>query len=145
MRWDWQAVAWAAAALLLFAGEALAPGAFLLWLGFAATAVFVLVLLFDLPLLAQAVAFLGLGVVSIQVYRTRFRGRERPSDQPALNRRTDALVGQVATLLLPIVDGRGKVQIADAFWDVTGPEAPAGTRVRVVGSDGMTLKVEPIG
>ena len=92
MRWDWQAVAWAAIALLLFAAETLAPGAFMLWLGFAAAAVFVLVLLFDLPLLAQAVAFVVLSFASIQIYRTRFRGRERVSDRPTLNRRTDALV-----------------------------------------------------
>ena len=39
MRWD--VFAWGAAALLLFAAEALAPGAFMLWLGFAAVVVFV--------------------------------------------------------------------------------------------------------
>ena len=143
MQWDWQAVAWAAIALLLFAAETLAPGAFMLWLGFAAAAVFVLVLLFDLPLLAQAVAFVVLSFASIQIYRTRFRGRERVSDRPTLNRRTDALVGRVVPLEQAIVSGRGRVQSADAYWDVTGPELPVGTAVRVVGSDGMTLKVEP--
>ena len=143
MRWDWTAVAWAAIALLLFAAEALAPGAFMLWLGFAAAVVFVLVLLFDLPLLSQAVAFVVLGFVSIQIYRTRFRGRQRPSDQPTLNRRIDTLVGRVVPLERPIVAGRGRVQIADAFWDVAGPELPAGTPVRIIGNDGMTLRVEP--
>ena len=137
-RWHGPAIA-----LLLFAAETLAPGAFMLWLGFAAAAVFVLVLLFDLPLLAQAVAFVVLSFASIQIYRTRFRGRERVSDRPTLNRRTDALVGRVVPLEQAIVSGRGRVQIADAYWDVTGPELPVGTAVRVVGSDGMTLKVEP--
>ena len=108
-----------------------------------AAAGFVLVLLFDLPLLAQAVAFVVLSFASIQIYRTRFRGRERVSDRPTLNRRTDALVGRVVPLEQAIVSGRGRVQIADAYWDVTGPELPVGTAVRVVGSDGMTLKVEP--
>ena len=41
MRWD--VFGWAAMAMLLFAVEALAPGAFMLWLGFAAVAVFVAV------------------------------------------------------------------------------------------------------
>jgi len=41
-----------------------------------------------------------------------------------------------------IVDGRGRVQIADAFWEVAGPELPAGVQVRVTGADGMTLTVE---
>jgi membrane protein implicated in regulation of membrane protease activity len=35
------------------------------------------------------------------------------------------------------------VQIADALWDVEGPELPAGAAVRIVGADGMTLRVEP--
>lgn len=142
MRWD--VFAWAAIALLLFAAETLAPGAFMLWLGFAAVAVFLGVLLVPgIPLLAQAAAFIVLGFVSIQVYRTWFRGRERQSDQPALNRRAAALVGRVVPLERAIVQGRGRVQIADAYWDVGGPELPAGTPVRIVGADGMTLQVEP--
>ena len=142
MRWD--VFAWAALALLLFAAEALAPGAFMLWLGLAAAAVFLGVLLVPgIPMLAQAAAFVVLGFVSVQVYRTWFRGRGRPSDQPALNRRSAALVGRVLPLERAIVDGRGRVQIADAYWEVTGPELPAGTHVRIVGGDAMTLQVEP--
>ena len=142
MRWDWQVVAWAAAALLLFALETMAPGAFMLWLGFAAAAVFAVVLLFDIPVLAQVALFVLLSFVSIQVYRRWFRTREKPSDQPALNRRTAALVGRVVPLERAIVDGRGRVQIADAFWDVAGPQLPAGAHVRVTGADGMVLQVE---
>ena len=142
MRWD--VFAWAAFALVLIAAEALAPGAFMLWLGFAAAAVFLIVLLspLEIPLLVQVGAFVVLSFVSIQVYRKWFRSRERQSDQPALNRRTAALVGRVVTLERAIVDGRGRVQIADAFWEVVGPELPAGTQVRVTGADGMTLQVE---
>ena len=66
MRWD--VFAWAAFALLLFAAEAMAPGAFMLWLGFAAAAVLLGVLLVpDIPLLVQAAAFVALSFVSIQV------------------------------------------------------------------------------
>jgi len=141
MRWD--VFAWAAIALLLFAAEAMAPGAFMLWLGLAAAVVFVIVLLFSgIPVLAQAAIFVVLSFVSIQVYRRWFRKREKPSDQPALNRRTAALVGRVVPLERAIVEGRGRVQIADAFWEVAGPELPAGTQVRVTGADGMTLQVE---
>ena len=142
MRWD--VFAWAAFALLLFAAETLAPGAFMLWLGFAAAAVFLAVLLLpiEVPLLAQVAAFVVLSFVSIQVYRKWFRSRERQSDQPALNRRTAALVGQFVSLERAIVDGRGRVQIADAYWEVSGPDLPAGTRVRIVGGDAMTLLVE---
>ncbi|HET7125797.1 MAG TPA: NfeD family protein [Lysobacter sp.] len=141
MRWD--VFAWAAVALLLFAAEAMAPGAFMLWLGLAAAVVFVVVLLFSgIPVLAQVALFVVLSFVSIQVYLRWFRNREKPSDQPTLNRRAAALVGRVVPLERGIVDGRGRVQIADAFWEVAGPELPAGTNVRVTGADGMTLTVE---
>ena len=141
MRWD--VATWAAVALLLMAAETLAPGAFMLWMGFAAAAVFLGVLLVPgIPVLAQVAAFVVLSFVSIQVYRRWFRKREKPSDQPALNRRTDALLGRVVPLERAIVDGHGRVQIADAFWEVVGPELPAGTQVRVTGADGMTLQVE---
>jgi membrane protein implicated in regulation of membrane protease activity len=140
MRWD--VFAWAAVALVLFALEALAPGAFMLWLGFAATALFLGVLLVPgIPLLAQAAAFVVLSFVSIQVYRTWFRRREPASDQPMLNRRAAQLVGRVVPLEHGIVNGRGRVQIADAFWDVSGPDLPTGAAVRIVAAHGMTLEV----
>ena len=141
MRWD--VFAWAAVALLLFAAEAMAPGAFMLWLGLAAVAMFIGVLLVPgIPVLAQVAAFIVLSFVSIQVYRRWFRKREKPSDQPALNRRADALLGRVVPLERAIVDGHGRVQIADAYWEVTGPDLPAGAPVRVTGAEGMTLQVE---
>jgi membrane protein implicated in regulation of membrane protease activity len=141
MRWD--VVSWAAVALLLFAAEAMAPGAFMLWMGFAATVVFVGVLLIDdVPVLAQVAAFIMLSFVSIQIYRRWFRNNEPQSDRPHLNQRANTLVGHVAKLDQAIVNGRGRVQIADAFWVVEGADLPAGTPVRVVAVDGMTLKVQ---
>ena len=143
MRWDWQVVMWAAAALTLLALETMVPGAFMLWFGIAAAAVFLVVLVFDLPLLAQVALFLALSVVSIQVYRRSFRKTTAQTDQPTLNRRAEALVGRVVPLERAIVAGQGRVQIADAFWDVTGPDLPTGTSVRVIACRGMTLHVEP--
>lgn len=143
MRWD--VGIWAGAALLLFAAEALVPGAFMLWLGIAAAVLFLIVLLVPaVPMLAQIALFVVLSFVAILVYRRWFRGGERTSDRPTLNRRADALVGQVAFLEQAIAEGQGRVQIADAFWNVSGPELPAGTQVRVIGADGMVLRVEPI-
>ena len=146
MQWDWQVVTWAAVALLLFAAEALVPGAFMLWLGLAATAVFLIALAVpELSPLVQVALFVVLSFISIQVYRRWFRGRERESDQPMLNRRADQLIGRVVPLDRAIVNGVGRVQIADAYWDVAGPDLLTGTAVRVVAVDGMTLKVESAG
>lgn len=141
----WEVYAWAILALVLIAAETVAPGAFLMWLGFAAGTMFVLVLVFpDMPLLAQAVLFTVLAFGFVWAYRHWFRDRDRRSDQPALNRRTSALVGRVVKLESAIVRGRGRVQIADAYWEVTGPDLPAGEEVRIVGADGMTLQVEAL-
>lgn len=141
MRWD--VGVWGALALLLFAAEALAPGAFMLWMGFAATVVFVAVWLApDMPVLLQAVVFVVLSFVSIQVYRKWFRKRARQSDRPLLNRRAEQLIGRVVMLDQPIQGGLGRAKIDDAFWVVSGPELPAGSPVRVVAVDGMTLKVQ---
>ena len=137
---------WAAVALLLFAAEVLAPGAAMLWLAFAATAVFLIVFAVSgLSMLLQAVLFAVLAIVSILVWRRWFRAHQRESDNPALNRRTAALIGRVVDLREPIVGGRGRVQIADAFWDVVGPDLPVGARVRIVSAEGMTLRVDADG
>lgn len=136
---------WAAITLLLIAGEVLAPGAFMLWLAFAAAAMFVITWLFpDLPFLAQAVLFTVLGFSSILVYRKWHRNREPVSDQPALNRRTQQLIGRIVPLERAIERGTGRVQIADAYWTVAGPDLPAGASVRIIDADGLTLIVEPV-
>ncbi|HWU70557.1 MAG TPA: NfeD family protein [Pseudoxanthomonas sp.] len=134
---------WGALALVLFAAEAMAPGAFMLWFGFAAAAMALVVLaLPGLGWLVQAVLFSLFSLVSVGVYLKWFRGQGRGSDRPLLNQRANSLVGQVVKLEQGIERGRGRVQIADAFWTVEGPDLPAGTAVRIVATDGMTLKVQ---
>ncbi|MBB3833419.1 hypothetical protein FHR55_001629 [Xanthomonas arboricola] len=144
MRWD--VVVWAVLALLLIAAETLVPGAFLLWMGIAAAAVCLLVLAMPgMSLLVQIVAFVLLSFVSVQVYRSWFRGKGRQSDRPLLNRRAEQLIGRRVLLDQPIHDGRGRAKVDDAFWVVSGPELPTGAPVRIVGVDGMTLLVEAAG
>ncbi|WP_225763114.1 NfeD family protein [Stenotrophomonas sp. Marseille-Q4652] len=143
MRWD--VSIWAALALVLMAAEALAPGAFMLWMGFAAAVMFALVLLVPgMSLLVQVALFVVLSFVSIQVYLRWFRNRGRQSDRPLLNRRAQQLVGRVVELDRAIVDGSGRARVDDSLWAVVGPDLPVGSRVRVVAVDGMTLKVQPV-
>ncbi len=134
---------WWAVALLLIVGEILAPGVFMLWLGIAAAAMGVILLLTGagMSYLWQAVIFGVLAFVSVGVYWRFLRGKGRVSDQPLLNKRGLQLIGLTVPLLEPIVDGLGKVQIGDARWTVRGTDAPVGTRVVVESVDGMTLNV----
>jgi len=59
---------------------------------------------------------------------------------PFLNRRADALVGRVFTLEKPIIDGQAG---ADRRYDLARrrPDAPAGSRVKIVQADGASLTV----
>lgn len=136
-------VAWLGLGLILIAAEVVAPGAFLLWMGIAAVVVALLVFVLPgLSLLAQVVLFVVLSVAAVLAYRKWFRKREEPSDRPLLNQRGLQMIGRTADLDQAIADGRGRIKLDDALWVVEGPDLPAGTRVRVVAIDGMTLKVQ---
>ena len=138
-------IVWGGLALLLIAAETLAPGVFMLWLGLAAAVVFTLLLVVPgIPPIWQAIAFVLLAFVSIMVYVKFFRDKERPSDQPLLNRRGEQLVGQVFILDQAIVDGRGRMKIGDAFWTAEGEDLPQGARVRVVSANNMSLQVRAV-
>ncbi|UXN74809.1 NfeD family protein [Devosia sp. A8/3-2] len=69
---------------------------------------------------------------------------ETANDSPYLNRRADRYIGREAVLEQPIIGGFGRIVLGDSVWRVAGPDLPAGARVRIVGSDGAVLKVEPI-
>ena len=136
--------AWLVFALALMAGEMAIPEMFLLWLGFAAMAVFGVMLgVPGLPLVWQGVAFGAFSALSIYGYVKFIRNRPIASDQPLLNRRGEQLVGQVFPLDVAIVDGRGRLKIGDAFWVAEGPDLPQGTRVRVLAVRSMSLQVGP--
>src|SRR4249919_3290045 len=140
-----EAIIWGCLAVGLVALEVMAPGVFMLWLGVAAGVVLALVLAFPgkISMLWQALAFAGVSVVLIPLYRHFLGKHDAPSDSPLLNKRSGQLVGQVFALEAAIVSGHGRIKVGDALWTVTGPELPAGTRVRVTGADAMTLEVVP--
>lgn len=134
---------WWAIALALFAAEAMLPGTFMLWLGFAAVATGLVDLVIALSPTVQWMIFGLLSLISVGFgWRWRSTHRDSPSDQPLLNQRAAQLVGRVFPLESAIVDGRGRVKIGDALWTVEGPDLGAGTRVRVVAVNAMVLRVD---
>ena len=120
---------WLVVALLLMASEMAIPEMFLLWLGFAALAVFALLLgVPDLPIVWQGVAFGVFSALSIVVYLKFFRHRNTPSDRPLLNRRGEQLIGQIHPLDVAIVDGRYAIPIPKGSY-VVGVEPVDGNPV----------------
>lgn len=136
--WNWIIVGG-----ILLAIEVMAPGTYMLWLGLAAIATGVIGFILPLSWQVLVVVFAVLAVVSVLIGRKLQPRAEPDSDRPFLNRRADAFVGRIFTLDEPIVSGTGRVRVDDTTWRVTGPDCPAGTKVRVERADGATLIVAP--
>ena len=133
---------WLILGITLMLLELAAPGVFLFWLGLSAFVVGLASFAFNPSWQAQLIMFAVFTVAAVPLWR-RFALKSSGASEsnPFLNRRTDALVGREFTLEKPIVDGSGTVRIDDTIWRVAGPDAPAGSRVRVVKADGASLTV----
>lgn len=132
---------WLIAALVLMGLELLAPGVFLFWLGLAALIVGVVSLVIAWSWQVQLVTFAVLAIAAVPLWRRFAQRVPVPSDHAFLNRRADALIGRVFTLDKPIVDGHGTVRVGDTVWRIDGPDTAAGSRVKVIGTDGAKLTV----
>ncbi|WP_434701334.1 NfeD family protein [Pseudomonas sp. D1-36] len=136
--WDWLALG-----VILLILEVFGAGGYLLWIGMAAAAVGVLT--FVLPQLVWEIQLLLFGLFAIATalyWWRRQRSAIRQSDQPHLNLRGQELIGKVFQVHEAIVDGRGKIRVADGVWLAKGPDLSIGTRVRVVAQEGTVLTVE---
>jgi inner membrane protein len=131
---------WLIFGFILMALELVAPGVFLFWLGLASLLVGLLSFVINLSWQAQLLMFAVFAAAAVPLWRHLARAAPSESN-PFLNKRTDALVGRVFTLEKPIIDGFGTVRIDDTIWRVAGPDAPAGSRVKVVRADGASLTV----
>lgn len=137
--WDWLALG-----TVLLILEVFGAGGYLLWIGMAAAAVGVLT--FVAPDITWELQILLFGLLSIATalyWWRRQRSAVRMSDQPNLNLRGQELIGKTFVVHETIVDGRGKIKVADGVWMARGPDAAAGCRVRVIGQQGAILLVEP--
>ncbi len=138
--WFW----WIAAGVLLFLEMAM-PGFFMLWLAFAAALTAVADLLFNFGWMGEIVTFALLSLASVlSSWRFVMNQRNLKSDSPHLNQRQNAFVGKTYVLVQPIINGSGKIKVEDALWDVDGPDAALGTRVRVTAVAGLRLVVEKV-
>ncbi len=150
--WHW----WAFAAVLLVF-EMMLPGVVFMFLAIGALASGLF--LFAVPDLAlewQLLTFAVIAVVSAVGLRRTLRRlpnidspppppRLQTTDSPpsTLTARGDSLIGRTIVLDTPILAGRGRVNLGDGSWTVTGPDMVAGAKVRVTGVSGTELTVVP--
>jgi membrane protein implicated in regulation of membrane protease activity len=133
---------WLIFGLILMTLELLAPGVFLFWLGLAALLVGLISFAINPSWQLQMVMFAVFAAAAVLLWRRVARNNTAVSKSNRfLNKRAEALVGRVFTLEKPIIDGSGTVRIDDTIWRVTGPDTPAGSRVRIVQADGASLTV----
>ena len=140
--WSWMVIG-----VALLALEVMSPGVYLLWFGVAAILTGLLSFqLWDFAFWGwqmQVLAFLILSLASVLIGRRLFPATGADdTDQPLLNQRDRQLVGRLATLTEPIVNGHGRVRIGDTLWRVTGEDMAEGTRGRVVAAENGELRVE---
>jgi inner membrane protein len=130
-------------AVLLAAAETMVPGAVAIWFAAAAAAIGLLMVVIDIPWQWQLIGFGVLGMVALLLFRSYRKRYPQADEQPNLNLRGQQYVGRELVLIEAIEQGSGKARLGDGVWKVSGPELPAGARVRVVGVDGTILKVLP--
>lgn len=135
---------WIVIGVLLLAAELFIIEAdfFLVFLGAAAVVTGLLAMAFPgIPEWAQWLAFAGLAVVAMALFRKRIYRLLR-RDVPDM---VDDMLRE--ELQLPVglpVDGSCRVELRGSTWTArnVGPSPiPPGTRARVVGVDGITLRV----
>jgi membrane protein implicated in regulation of membrane protease activity len=135
--WHWFVVGGVLMALELFVF-----GAILLWLGIAAMVTGAVILIWPgLSLQVQLLIFVVIAPASLAI-GLYIRKAFFPPSEEQVNLGSRRFVGQFGLLDTPILAGRGSVRMGDTVWPVTGPDLPAGARVKVVSSDGITLAVE---
>jgi membrane protein implicated in regulation of membrane protease activity len=138
--------AWWILGIFLLVAEIVVPGNFLVWVGIAGLLTGLLSNLFWETSWwvweTQWLVFAALSALSLWIGRSWLNRNRGLTDEPTLNDRGASLVGRTADLIDPIHNGRGRAKIGDTIWMVTGPDLPAGSRVKVVASEGSDLKVE---
>ena len=133
---------WLLAAALLGILEIFVPGIFLIWMAAAAGITGLIAALLPLPLPFQLALFGLLALAAVYSGRRYYERNPVASADPLLNDRTARLIGETVTVVTAIENGEGRVKVGDSIWSARGPDASAGTRMRVAGADGNCLRVE---
>lgn len=135
---------WFAVGLVLAGLEMVAPGVYLIWLAVAALVTGAIVFVSAPSLLMQMVCFIFLALIAVFSAKRFLRDTPIVSSDPLLNNRLGRLIGQTARVTDAIESGSGRVRVGDGEWLARGPDLAVGERVRIVGSDGSYLVVEPV-
>lgn len=135
--------AWFALGLLLAAAEMLVPGVFFIWMAGAAILTGILTFILPIGVVMQIAIFVVLAMVTVYTGKRYLRDHPITEADPLMNKRGGRLVGETAVVVSAIEGGSGRVRHGDSEWIARGPDSAVGARVRISGSEGAVLMVEP--
>ena len=98
----------------------------------------------DLGLASQVVIFVSTSLIAAFSARRFLRDSPIVSADPLLNQRGGRLVGEMAVVTQAFEGGTGRIKYGDSEWLARGPDLGIGERVRITGSNGAVLVVEPV-
>lgn len=135
---------WLVLGFVLLSLEALGASGFLIGAAVAAFLQWIVTLVFpDLSWQHQLELYAFNALVLTVLYWKFLRRFNQTTDAKNLNNRAAQFIGRSYPVYKAIDHGVGKVKIGDALWKVKADrDAPVGAVVKVIASEGMTLKVE---
>jgi membrane protein implicated in regulation of membrane protease activity len=134
---------WFILAVALFALETIIPGIHFLWFGMAAAVAGTIGLATGIAWQWQLLVFALTSLATVYWLRSVMTGDKRATDEPSLNERAHQYVGRVVHVEDAIESGRGRVRVGDTLWAAEGRDTEKGARVRITGTRGTVLLVEP--
>ncbi|OQY56574.1 MAG: NfeD family protein [Candidatus Parabeggiatoa sp. nov. 2] len=146
--WHWWILA---ATLVMLEFLALGTfGSFFLWPAIAAAILGCFMLILEIgfdsqvTLPFQVLILAMISVVSVLIGRVYLGKHPLTNDEPFLNKRGSELEERICIVSEAIVNGIGRIRVDDSSWRVEGPDCPVGTQVKIIGSGGVRLQVEPL-
>jgi len=134
---------WLSMGIIFIILEMISPGFYLLWFGIAAFLVGLLLSLFpEMSWKIQVFLFSILSIVSVYIGQSILKKQQDDPNAPVLNQRAAQYIGRTFTLVNPIIDQRGSINVDDTIWRIAGEDAEIGTKIKITGIDGTLLTVD---
>lgn len=135
---------WFGLAAVLLILELLTGSGFLLWMGISAGLMGCMLFFFPAvsPML-QLLTFAVVAILTAVFWKKYLKKYPIRTDRPTLNRRGEQYIGRLFTLEAPVVNGMGVVHVDDTTWRIRCTDLPAGSRIKIIGVDGVILIAEP--
>ncbi|MCT8587415.1 NfeD family protein [Glaesserella parasuis] len=146
MEWLSGWTAWLIFGFILLILETLIAGIFIMWWGFAAIIVAILLILFpNIELGGKATIFAVLAILFSLAWWKYQHSKDQQEDQQAdLNARDHAMIGLQGTVVEVLDSGVARGKFGDTTWRVIGNTLKVGDNIQVEKVDGITLFVRVV-